>query len=84
MAYDIWKLTTGNGRPTGDNKYLWSNRGTWWIAFTVTDGLHKLRIRRSLKTHDLEKARRIRDNITAKLYEGISIKELNSKKQKYE
>lgn len=48
------------------NHHLWNNRGTWWCHFT----LHKPdytteRIRLSLKTRDLEEARRKRDRLLA-------------------
>lgn len=44
--------------------HLWNNNGTWWFHFTVRskDGGSR-RIRRSLKTSDLEKARISRDRI---------------------
>ena len=46
------------------NHHLWNNRGVWWCHLTV----HKPdttteRLRFSLKTHDLEKARERRDRI---------------------
>ncbi|MBL9152014.1 MAG: hypothetical protein JNK37_06005 [Verrucomicrobiales bacterium] len=52
-----------DGNP---NHHLWNNRGTWWCHFT----LHKPdytaeRIRVSLKTRDLELARRRRDTLLA-------------------
>jgi len=51
---------------SNDNHHLWNNRGTWWCHFT----LHKPdytteRIRLSLKTRDLEEARRKRDRLLA-------------------
>ena len=52
-----------DGNP---NHHLWNNRGTWWCHFT----LHKPdytaeRVRVSLKTRDLELARRRRDTLLA-------------------
>jgi hypothetical protein len=46
------------------NHHLWNNRGVWWCHLTV----HKAdatteRVRFSLKTRDLEKARERRDRI---------------------
>ncbi|MFT5466938.1 MAG: hypothetical protein ACI8UO_002040 [Verrucomicrobiales bacterium] len=46
------------------NHHLWNNRGTWWCHFT----LHKPdytteRVRISLKTQDLENARKRRDKL---------------------
>ena len=44
--------------------HLWNNNGTWWFHFTVRSdqGVSK-RIRHSLKTTDIEKARSKRDRI---------------------
>ena len=55
------------------NHHLWNNRGVWWCHLTV----HKAdstaeRLRFSLKTRDVEKARERRDRIfkdIAKHYE---------------
>ena len=46
------------------NHHLWNNNGTWWFHFTVRSdqGVSK-RIRHSLKTTDIEKARSSRDRI---------------------
>lgn len=46
------------------NHHLWNNRGVWWCHVTV----HKPdataeRLRFSLKTRNIEKARRLRDRI---------------------
>ena len=42
--------------------HLWNNNGTWWLHYTehLTD-FTKRRVRRSLRTHDLELAIRRRD-----------------------
>ena len=50
------------------NHHLWNNRGTWWCHFT----LHKAdytaeRVRVSLKTHNLEVARKRRDKVLASI-----------------
>lgn len=49
--------------------HLWNNNGTYWINFTVRskDGSTQ-RIRRSLKTGDVEKARTSRDRILHALH----------------
>ena len=46
------------------NHHLWNNNGTWWLHFTLhsNTGTRK-RHRFSLKTPDLESARRKRDRI---------------------
>jgi len=51
------------------NHHLWNNNGTWWCHFTLhsTTGTKK-RHRISLKTHDLEAARRRRDGILHDLH----------------
>ena len=46
------------------NHHLWNNRGVWWCHLTVhkSDATAE-RLRFSLKTRDVEKARKRRDNI---------------------
>jgi hypothetical protein len=53
---------------TNPNHHLMNNHGTWWIRFTLrsTEGTSK-RPAYSLKTPDLETARRKRDRILAAL-----------------
>jgi hypothetical protein len=53
-------------KPTGENHHLWNNHGIWWFHGTrvFKDGSKK-RVRCSLKTPSLEKARRLRDHILA-------------------
>lgn len=40
-----------------------SENAMWWCYFTVSDGVRITRQRFSLKTHDLIKARKLRDKI---------------------
>jgi hypothetical protein len=51
-------------RVSEDNRlhHLWNNNGTWWLHYTehLAD-FTKHRVRRSLRTHDLELAIRRRD-----------------------
>jgi hypothetical protein len=51
-------------RVAGGNRlhHLWNNNGTWWLHYTehLAD-FTKRRVRRSLRTHDLELAIRRRD-----------------------
>jgi hypothetical protein len=51
---------------TNPNHHLWNNNGTWWIRFTLrsTAG-ESIRPAYSLKTADLDVARRKRDRILA-------------------
>jgi len=48
------------------NHHIWKNNGTWWLHFTLrsTEG-KSMRPAYSLKTPDLESARRKRDRILA-------------------
>ncbi len=54
-------LRMNNGNP---NHHLWNNRGVWWCHLTVhkSDATAE-RLRFSLKTHDVDLARRRRDRI---------------------
>lgn len=48
------------------NHHLWNNNGTYWCHFTLKSASGSIqRVRRSLKTRDLEKARRCRDKLLA-------------------
>ena len=53
---------------TNENHHLWNNRGVWWCHLTIhqSDGTAK-RMRFSLKTRELEKARIRRDRIFQQL-----------------
>lgn len=53
-------------RVNTDNRlhHLWNNNGTWWIHYTLHFADYTAqRIRRSLKTSELEEAIRLRDEI---------------------
>ena len=50
---------------TDPNHHLWRNGRLWWIAFTVHRGHLQERVRFSLGTDDVAKARRKRDLIFA-------------------
>ena len=48
--------------------HLWNNGGTWWVHYTIhTDDGRKRRVRYSLRTTFLERARSARDAIFARL-----------------
>ncbi len=48
------------------NHHLWNNHGTWWLHYTLHLPDHtKKRIRKSLRTQDVEEARRLRDKFLA-------------------
>jgi hypothetical protein len=49
---------------TNPNHHLWNNNGTWWLHFTLHSDIGtKKRHRTSLKTPNLDAARRKRDRI---------------------
>lgn len=54
--------------PDNLNHHLWNNHGTWWIHLTYHnwDGT-KERLRRSLRTRNIEMARRRRDMLLSLL-----------------
>ena len=57
------KLAT-RSNPENLNHHLWNNRGTWWVHFTVhRDDYTAERVRVSLRTRDVEEARRRRDEV---------------------
>lgn len=47
--------------------HLWCNNGSWWVHFTLHFGNRKRRIRRSLKTSDVQVAIVRRDALFEKL-----------------
>jgi len=50
--------------PENRQHHLWNNNGTWWIHYTLHFADYTAqRIRRSLKTSELEEAIRRRDEI---------------------
>jgi hypothetical protein len=57
-----------------ENHHLWNNRGMWWCHVTVhkSDSTSE-RMRFSLKTKDVEKARERRDRIFLKIAEYYEI-----------
>ena len=49
---------------TNPNHHIWKNNGTWWIRFTLRSTVGQtMRHAYSLKTPDLDAARRKRDRI---------------------
>ena len=52
--------------------HLWNNHGTWWCHLTLhTANGRKCRVRRSLKTASVEKARQRRDSLVARISGSI-------------
>jgi hypothetical protein len=59
----IWKLSM-RGPHDNPNHHLWNNRGVWWCHFTLhLPNATAQRMRFSLKTTDIDKARERRDRI---------------------
>jgi hypothetical protein len=54
-----------NGWAYNQNRYLWSNNGTWWMRVQPYDPVKAERLTFNLKTRDLEEARRKRDELIA-------------------
>lgn len=53
------------------NHHLWNNNGSWWLVLTVhKNDFTKERIRRPLKTTDVEYARAKRDYV---LQNGVEV-----------
>ena len=49
---------------SNSNHHIWNNNGTWWIHYTIyPTPVTAERIRHSLKTRNLSKARHLRDQI---------------------
>ena len=63
---DIERLAPGLfPEDTVPNHHLWRNGRLWWIAFTIHRGHLQERVRFSLRTAEVEEARRRRDRILA-------------------
>ena len=57
------RTTPLRGRSNPDH-HIWNNNGTYFIHVTLLwEGRRKLRLRKSLKTKDVNEARRRRDRI---------------------
>jgi len=57
--------------PSNANHHIWNNNGIWWFHFTLRTALgNSQRVRRSLKTADIEKARASRDRILTALIQA--------------
>lgn len=65
--------------------HLWCNNGSWWVHYTVNfdDGNRTRRIRRSLKTSDINVAIARRDSLFATLQtEGEEIPERAARRRR--
>jgi hypothetical protein len=48
------------------NHHLWNNHGIWWLHCTIhLPDFTKWRLRRNLRTSDVQKARQLRDRLLA-------------------
>jgi hypothetical protein len=53
-------------KADGPNHHLWNNHGTWWLHCTIQlPDFTNRRLRKNLRTTDLETARRLRDRFLA-------------------
>ncbi len=51
-------------RDTNENHHLWNNNGTWWLHYTLhLPDYTKKRVRKSLRTASLTRARELRDGL---------------------
>jgi hypothetical protein len=51
-------------KSRGANHHLWNNSGTWWLHCTIhLPDFTKWRLRRNLRTSDVQTARQLRDRI---------------------
>ena len=55
-------------RADNPNHHLFNNNGTWWCQITVHRGPFSKRLRFSLETPDLDRARQQRDRVFANLH----------------
>ena len=61
QPYPALSIRTDTRNP---NHHLWNNNGTWYIAYTaLTSPVTAERVRTSLKTKDVAKARQKRDRL---------------------
>jgi hypothetical protein len=64
------RLTIRIARDKADH-HLWNNNGTWWCHFTMRNANGSARrVRRSLKTADIGKARESRDRLLRALIQA--------------
>lgn len=69
---DTLSLRVNDDNP---NHHLWNNRGVWWCHITVHKANYQTeRLRFSLRTRKVEKARVLRDRIFADLKKYYTIK----------
>jgi hypothetical protein len=72
MTFSVLALRVNEENP---DHHLWNNNGNWWLHYTVrmSDG-SKRRIRKSLRTKEINQARRLRDGEFSALKNGASSK----------
>jgi len=65
QPYPVLCLRTNQSNA---NHHIWNNNGTWYLHYTVqTSPITAERVRRSLKTKDIVRAREIRDQLLKKV-----------------
>lgn len=62
LEIDYWQVME---KSTGENRYIWLNGNTWWASITLINsaGNMSVRSRFSLKTDNIDVARKRRDRI---------------------
>lgn len=62
LEFDRWHVM---GKSTGENRYMWLNGHIWWANITLINesGSMSVRSRFSLKTDNMDVARKRRDRI---------------------
>ena len=63
-------LLVSKGKHSRPDHHLTNNNGTWWCQITVHQGPFSRRLRFSLGTGDLERARTLRDRVFDNLTAG--------------
>jgi len=58
-------------RGSHPNHHLTNNNGTWWCQITIHQGPFSRRLRFSLGTGELERARALRDRVFANLTSSL-------------
>lgn len=74
MKYEIdyWQVME---KSAGENRYIWLNGNTWWASITLINSAGNMSIRNrfSLKTDNIDVARKKRDRIITAInsYSGM-------------
>ena len=68
QPYPVLSIRTD---PRNPNHHLWNNNGTWYLHYTaLTSPVTAERVRRSLRTKDIQQARQKRDRLLKEVNHG--------------